>query len=225
MSKSTVKFQRWGHVQNHTWPFQVYKLYNEELSQFLWAEEAAIKYTYNRLGKDGADKNEPPTKYFPLAPHRISTMKTMEGWANVFNESHNWMRLNCLMAISSNMETYLGSVISLAIESNPGVLLSSEIRIDGAKFLKDGTLDDAVYEKHIEACTKGDWPARLAAFEKLFGLAPASYHEGLSTLERIRKMRNNLGHAFGRDIDALMLQRISHSMRRNQQTGYNSLPW
>ena len=201
MSKSNVKFERWGHVQNHTWPFQVYKLYNEELSQFLWAEEAATKYTHNRLGKDGADENDPPTKHFSLPAHRIANMKTIKGWAKVFDEAHNWMRLNCLMAISSNMETYLGSVISLAIESNPGVLLGSSVRIDGAKLLKEGPLDSAVYAKHLEACTKGEWNARLSAFEKLFGPAPASYHDGLPTLERMRKMRNNIGHAFGRDID------------------------
>ena len=202
MSRSEVEFQRWGHVQNHTWPFQVYKLYNEELSRFLWAEEAAAKYTHNRLGKEEADDNAPPSKYFSLPPNRISSMKTLKGWATIFDESHNWMRLNCIMAISSNMESYLGSVISLAIESNPGVLLGSAVRIDGAKLLKEGMLDSAVYEKQLEACTKGEWPKRLAAFEKLFGSAPESYKTGISTLERMRKMRNNLGHAFGRDIDA-----------------------
>jgi len=202
MSRSEVEFQRWGHVQNHTWPFQVYKLYNEELSRFLWAEEAAAKYTHNRLGKEEADENDPPSKYFSLPPNRISSMKTLKGWATIFDESHNWMRLNCIMAISSNMETYLGSVISLAIESNPGVLLGSAVRIDGAKLLKEGMLDSAVYEKQLEACTKGEWPKRLAAFEKLFGSSPESYKTGISTLERMRKMRNNLGHAFGRDIDA-----------------------
>lgn len=202
MSRSNVGFHRWKHVQNHTWPFQVYKLYNEELSQFLWSNEAASKYTFHKLGKDGANDNDPPTKHFSLPPHRISTMKTLRGWSDIYNESQNWMRLNCIMAISSNMETYLASVVALAIESNPGVLLGNGIVIDGAKLLKQGSFDDDVYSGQITGCTKGEWPARLAAFEKLFGQAPQSYHDGLSTLERMRKMRNNLGHAFGRDIDA-----------------------
>ena len=202
MSRSDVKFQRWGHVQHHTWPFQVYKLYNEELSRFIWAEEAAAKFTHSRLGKEGADDNDPPTKFFSLPANRISSMKTIKGWASVFNETHNWMRLNCIMAISSNMETYLGSVVSLAIESNPGVLLGTKGPIDGVKLLKEGSLDKEVYAKHLEACTKGEWSKRVAAFEKLFGIAPESYKNGISTLERMRRMRNNLGHAFGRDIDA-----------------------
>lgn len=202
MSDSKLGFSRWGHVQNHTWPFQVYKLYNEELSNFIWAEEAASKYTCNRLGKEGADDNDPPTKHFSLPAHRISCMKTLKGWSNTFNESHNWMRLNCIMAISSNMETYLGSVIALAIESNPGILLGATKSIDGAKLLKEGTLNTETYASHIVACTKGEWNARLAAFERLFGKAPSSFRDGISTLERMRKMRNNLGHAFGRDIEA-----------------------
>ena len=112
------------------------------------------------------------------------------------------MRLNCVMAISSNLETYLASVVALAIESNPGVLVGASKYIDGAKLLKGGGLDETVYKNNIEACTKGVWSARLGAFEKLFGPAPASYHDGLATLERMRTLRNNLGHAFGRDIDA-----------------------
>lgn len=202
MSRSNVGFHRWGHVQNHTWPFQVYKLYNEELSRFLWANEAASKYTYAKLGETVADDNDAPTDHFSLPPYRISSMKTMKGWSDVYKESQNWQRLNCVMAISSNMETYLASVIALAIESNPGVLLGATRLIDGVKLLKERMLDDSVYTDYIKACTKGEWSARIAAFEHLFGRAPESYRQGLSTLERMRKLRNNLGHAFGRDIDA-----------------------
>lgn len=202
MSKSNVGFHRWKHVQNHTWPFQVYKLYNEELSRFLWANEAASKYTFSKLGKDGADDNDAPTKHFSLPAHRISSMKTIKGWADVYDDSKNWQRLNCVMAISSNMETYLASVVALAIESNPSVLVGASQYIDGAKLLKEGGLDEKVYDNNVTACSKGAWPDRLAAFEKLFGPAPQSYHDGLTTLERMRKLRNNLGHAFGRDIDA-----------------------
>ena len=203
MSKSSVvSFNRWSHVQNHTWPFQVYKLYNEELSQFLWAEESTSRYACNRLGKEGAKDTDPPTKFLSLPGNRRLNMKTVREWANVLDESHNWLRLNCVMAISSNLETYLGSVIALAIESNPGCLLGASKSIDGAKLLKNGSLNAGVYESHIIACTKGTWGSRLNAFERLFGTAPLSYRNGLSALERMRKLRNNLGHAFGRDIDA-----------------------
>ena len=203
MSKSQIIFQRWKHVQSHSWPFQVYKLYNEELSGFIWSIEATSKYTYQMLEKNGAKWEDLPTKHFAIPNHRIWAMKDMKGWSDKFNESKNWIRLNAVMAISSNLETYLSSITALAIESNPGVLLGAPPRlIDGAKLLKIGALDDTIYEGHVEKCTKGEWPARLAEFERLFGVAPNSYRDGIKVLERMRRLRNNLGHAFGRDIEA-----------------------
>lgn len=201
MSHSQVQFDRWGHILVHTWPFQVYKQYNEELSRFIWASEAASQYTHKTLARDGAEENDELTKFFPLPANRIATMKDIKGWASVYNESQNWMRLNCIMAMSSNLETFFASIVALAIESNPGILLGANRKIDGGELLKAGGLDKNSYERYIEACSSGAWSSRLAAFEKLFGNAPDSYRNGIKTLERIGKMRNNLGHAFGRDID------------------------
>ena len=136
MSKSQIIFQRWKHVQSHSWPFQVYKLYNEELSGFIWSIEATSKYTYQMLEKNGAKWEDLPTKHFAIPNHRIWAMKDMKGWSDKFNESKNWIRLNAVMAISSNLETYLSSITALAIESNPGVLLGAPPRlIDGAKLV------------------------------------------------------------------------------------------
>ena len=201
MSHSQVQFDRWGHIHAHTWPFQVYKQYNEELSRFIWASEAASQYTYKTLARDGAEENDEITKFFPLPAHRIATMKDIKGWRSVYNDSQNWMRLNCNMAMSSNLETFFASIVALAIESNPGILLGATRKIDGGELLKAGGLDKKSYDRYIEACSSGSWSSRLAAFEKLFGSAPDSYRNGIKTLERIGKMRNNLGHAFGRDID------------------------
>ena len=201
MSHSQVQFNRWGHIHAHTWPFQVYKKYNEELSRFIWASEAASQYTHKTLDRDGAEGDDAITKYFPLPASRIATMVDIKGWAAVYNESQNWMRLNCILALSSNLETFFASVVALAIESNPGVLLGAPRKIDGGELLKMGGLDKKSYERYVEACCSGAWSSRLTTFEKLFGSSPNSYRNGIKTLERIGKMRNNLGHAFGRDID------------------------
>lgn len=202
MSRSQVKFDRWGHIHTHTWPFQVYKQYNEELSRFIWASEAASQFTFKALKRDGAENGSDLSEFFTLPAHRISTMKDIKGWTDIYNESQNWMRLNCIMALSSNLETFFTSIVSLAIESNPGVLLGTPKRIDGGGLLKLGGLDKKYYVQNLEACCSGSWSARLAAFVRLFGDAPDSYKNGMKALERIGRLRNNLGHAFGRDIDA-----------------------
>ncbi len=202
MAKSEIRFERWNHIQTHSWPFQVYKLYNEELSGFFWSIEAASKFTYKNLAINGAKWDDVPSKHFPLPDYRIATMKTLKGWSDVYIESQNWLGLNYVMAISSNLETFLSSVVALSIESNPGVLLGASKEIDGVKMLKYNSLDPSVYEKKVLACVKGSWSNRLSAFEELFGSAPNSYRSGIGSLERMRRLRNNLGHAFGRDIDA-----------------------
>ena len=201
MSIEAAKFSRWGHIQSHSWPFQVYKLYNEELSGFIWSFEASEKFTFRQLRANGATWDDVPSKHFPLPDYRIATMKSLKGWSDIYDEASNWIRLNCVMAISSNLETYLSSVISLAIESNPGILLKASREIDGVKILKSGGLDSAIYESKVISCVKGTWSSRLAAFEHLFGCAPNSYKNGVRALERMRTLRNNLAHAFGRDIE------------------------
>lgn len=201
MPNSQVQFDRWGHIHAHTWPFQVYKQYNEELSRFIWASEAASQYTHKTLAREGAEDDDEITKFFPLPAHRIATMKDIKGWSSVYNDSQNWMRLNCIMAMSSNLETFFASIVALAIESNPGILLGASKKIDGGELLKAGGLEKKSYDRYIEACSSGLWPSRLSTFKKLFGNAPDSYSNNIKTLERIGKMRNKLGHAFGRDID------------------------
>ena len=52
----------------------------------------------------------------------------------------------------------------------------------------------------IKSCTKGSWPSRLNAMQKVFGMMPESLRKNIKTLESIRVLRNRVGHAFGRDI-------------------------
>lgn len=44
--------------------------------------------------------------------------KNIKEWSNSFNELQNWMNLNALLAMMSNLETYMATVIPLAIESD-----------------------------------------------------------------------------------------------------------
>ncbi len=64
--------------------------------------------------------------------------KNIKEWSNSFNELQNWMNLNALLAMMSNLETYMATVIPLAIESDIGVLYGVSKRIDGIELLKHG---------------------------------------------------------------------------------------
>lgn len=198
--KSKIEFNRWQHIQRHTWPFQLYKQYNEELSNFIWAEYASHKYVYKHLGKEVIDASEDSKKYFSFPPH-VWNLITIRDWSKAFNEGQNFLYLNCVMALNSNFETFLSAIISLAIESNPGVLLNAPKTIDGTILLKKQLLNKQIYEEKLNACLMGTWSKRKSAIKSLFGSYPKELDRYESTLEVIRKLRNRIGHAFGRDIE------------------------
>jgi hypothetical protein len=52
----------------------------------------------------------------------------------------------------------------------------------------------------VEVITKGEWNSRLASLAKIFGNVPTSILAHVSILEKIRKIRNEFAHGFGREL-------------------------
>lgn len=198
--KSSVTFNRWKHVQYHSWPFQMYKQYNEELSSYIWAEYAAHKYTYRKLGEETGSSWEMSIRDLVDMPDHIWNFDSLKDWSIAFNSQQDFLYLNCVMALSSNFESFLESILSLAVESNPGIMLGAPHSIDGAYLLKHKMLKKSVYHKKISECTKGAWSKRKKKIKELVGAYPAEFDEYEGELEKIRNLRNKIGHAFGRDI-------------------------
>lgn len=166
------------------------------------AHIASHAYLYRNLGKT-ANWADPITKHFQFKDDtQTHTFENVKAWSNSFNEFDNWVNLNSVMAMSSNLETYMSTVIKLALESDVGVLFGTSKRIDGIEIIKHGRPQPFDYEDKLMSCTKGEWGARVNAFERIFGKSPALLSGNISALEKLRKLRNNVGHAFGRDIDA-----------------------
>jgi hypothetical protein len=88
------------------------------------------------------------------------------------------------------------------LASDVGVLYGASRRIDGVQILKHGHARAFDFEPHVVACTKDHWSKRLAAYERLFGRSPKFFSSNIAALEKIRKIRNSVAHAFGRDIEA-----------------------
>lgn len=202
MAKSTVPFERWTCREHSSWPFQVFKKYNAELDEIWASHAAASKFTYKSLGKLGASWDEASTTHLTFRTNGESeAFATLKDWSKAFNDFGNWTRLNTVIAITSNLETFMAAAIRLAIESDPGVLLGAPRAIDGILFLKRDTPPLRI-EEAVTSCTKGDWNSRIAAYKQLFGAPPAILTAKISDLEDIRQIRNRIGHAFGRDITA-----------------------
>jgi hypothetical protein len=201
MSKSKMGFDRWTSKNPTTWPFQVYTKFSRELSHMFIAHVASEKYVYHSLGKV-AKWEDSFVQHFTLTDKIYqNTFKNLKQWSESFYDFDNWINLNCIMAISSNLETYLAKTIHLALESDIGTLYGVSKRIDGVEILKHSAFNNFNFEDKVISCTKGEWGSRINSFNKLFGSAPAILTDNISSLERLRKLRNNVGHAFGREIE------------------------
>lgn len=203
LTKSARTFDRWQPHEKSTWSFQVYRKYNRELYRIIEAHRASTFYTYRQLKQTGAKLSDPVAGTFAGCPTNIENFESVQDWSNGFNAFDNWVNLSNVTTIASNLETYLASIISLAILSNPSVLIGAPSKsIDGAYVLKHGAGPRTNIEEQVIACTKGDWGSRLAAIERLFGTIPKAMKDKHKELEAIRNIRNRFGHAFGRDIEA-----------------------
>lgn len=195
-------FKRWIPRDKSTWPFQSFSQYSLELGKQLQAHKAASKKAYNILGLKNAKWEDNVETHFQFSPSKKAAIfSDLKDWSNAHNAFDNWVNLNSLVFSSSNLETYMATAIRLALESDPGLIFGSSKVIDGVILLKQQQIYKYEFDVEIMNCTKGDWQSRISGFEKLFGHVPAKIIDNISELETVRRLRNNVAHAIGRDIE------------------------
>jgi hypothetical protein len=231
MSISTYQFDRWKPRSKSSWAWRVFKKHNIEFQRMYTSFDTSRRYTYQNLGTNGAEKNDNPDSHFRFdRPWESKNFGDMSDWCNAFNDLENWMNLNALVAILSNLETYMATIIPLALESDIGVVFGVSRRIDGIKILKHGKETPFDFKDIVITCTKGTWDSRISAYERAFGKAPKYLKNHVSELDKMRNMRNNVAHAFGREIEAsrkngnintLPIERLS----RERLLKYQAIVW
>ena len=201
MSKSDRKFQRWVPHDQLTWSYQIFQEYNGVLHQILNTHLASETVVYASLKAQGAKWSDHPSKFINPKGRDLELYRDLKEWSVSYKQFDNWVTLSRILTIASTIETYLASVIELALSSDPGLLFGVSKKIDGATILKHKTRSGFDPTQQITACTKGNWSSRLHAFERIFGECPEPFKNAHSSLEELRNIRNRFGHAFGRDID------------------------
>ncbi|MFK5976575.1 MAG: hypothetical protein QM493_08715 [Sulfurovum sp.] len=202
MSRSSIGFERWNARRGiSSWSFQIFQKHNKELTEMYISHILGKQYSYKMLKKENATLEDKSNKHFKNSDYP-EVFDNIKQWSDKFNEFDNWVNLNCIMAISANLETYMATVIKLALESDIGILFGASQKIDGIEVIKKSTKYPFELDEKIISCTKGDWSARISSFEKIFGTSPIVLKENISSLENIRKIRNDIGHAFGREIES-----------------------
>lgn len=193
--------ERWKPYNESSAALRIFNKYDTELRRCMSAYYSAKAYTYEHLKSDGAVWEDCAQKYLFT---KGNTKLTLKDWSDGFNIFDNWTRLNTIMATCSYFETFLSSIIIESIESDPGILFGVPHAIDGIKLLKSNRpLKENEFVQKITDCTKGDWNSRISGIKRLYpGIPKKCFDNHLSGLERIRKLRNDVAHAFGRDIEA-----------------------
>ena len=161
---------------------------------------ASQSYTYKTLTACGANFSLNADNYFNFKDHtHVGTFKTLGDWSNTHNEFSKWIYLNALVSLTSNFEIYLSSIIKISLDSDPGTIIGASKSVDGMllKKYKNHKIDHAVY---VTGCVKGTWLSRINTLEKTFNTNFPIIRNNLKHLERIRNVRNNVAHAFGRSI-------------------------
>lgn len=152
------------------------------------------------MSKMGITWSSNQDQILQLPPHNHNFVN-LRAWADSYDALQVWTRLNTVVALASTLETYIDTICGLAIESNPGVLINSSQMLDGVKLLKNKRLDRELITEAIKPITRNEWCKRKKAFESLFGGYPPELDIYESELEQLRKKRNDIGHAFGRNIN------------------------
>lgn len=195
---------RWTPSRNNSWPYKVFNHYDTELRGLNQSFVGSLSFVMKQLTGMGADWGQKANRYMETQGDETITIRQ---WYNNFKLYQNWHRLNELMALCSYFETYIASITNLALESNPGLILGVPRMMDGFQVLiKDIETNKELKTTYVEGCTKGDWTQRFNALSKLLVIDDpvlvGLFKDNLSELDQIRIMRNNVGHSFGRDIEA-----------------------
>lgn len=195
-----TKYSRWKPLDKSTWPYRCLTRYYNEINRLIMSHKSALKYTYANLAANGAVWTSKVSDYL-YTGSKGNDKITIQQWSDVYRDFDNWTRLNAVMSLTSSFETYIESVVWLSIESDPGILINSSHMVDGIKLLKQSQpINRELIEKKVEGCTRGDWQSRIHNLKILLGSVPQDMENSLSDLEKLRKLRNDIGHAFGRDI-------------------------
>lgn len=213
---------RWNSPFQNTIAFELFHKHFTELNNIYWAN-APASATIERIA---IKSNKAPLDFFLVHDEddrRIA--RDMLEWKNNYREFLNYNRLNMLMNLSSAFETYLRTVVSLALESKPGTLILSKDSVDGAKLLINdisyGNSKSKTYlfTDYITSICVGDWHSRIENFKKIFIRVPEKLIINIDLLNEFRNKRNSVGHYIGRtknkyetplNLDSLPAERLSH---------------
>lgn len=196
-AKAARLFDRHATQSINTQAYRRFKLHHTEINDLYWSFVPIASYA-DYLARHAPTNATPVGLFHASGPDSRRLPSTVAEWTRIFGEFQNWTRLSSLLSMVSYFEIYLRDVITIALRSDPLVRFGSPKLLDGLVWIKRNVSDDL--EPIIRPCIVGEWPSRFSQYKALFGRAPSKLQDNIGELEKIRILRNGVGHAFGRNI-------------------------
>jgi len=200
-------FNRWSSKRENTWAFTVFKKHYTEIIKMHNAYKIVPQYIYHDLGKvkkaKWPDKASEHFGSIAKSQYDEELFDNLKEWSEYFNIFTKWSKYSSILALSGNFELYIDKVVTIALESDIGLLINTTQSVDGMKLKKlNNTLNKDLIEQYVLGCVKGTWYERADQIEKIFSWKPEllCIEDNLSLLDNIRKRRNDAAHAYGRNI-------------------------
>lgn len=196
----TNAFDRFRPVMNRSFSLRAFNQCETEINKHFWSFKVISEYSrFIAQTEKRQNANKATADVFKASgPDAARIPPTVSNWLEARKELENWLRLAALVSASSYLEVYLTQIIRSALMSDPLCRFGATRKLDGAVLLKAGK--ELPYSDELETITKGEWNSRLAAFVRIFGGVSAVMRSHISTLEKIRKIRNEFAHGFGREL-------------------------
>ena len=215
------QFNRNESIDKNTWAFKVYRQHTRVINDYYWAYVPMVEQTKYKKRQE-TQKMTVPIFFNASGPDVRRLAPTLDKWEESIISFSNWNRINVLVTMCSNFETYLAAVTKIALESNPIVILGMTHQNDGLVFLKNEFFNNKRYRGLVdditEGITRGDWQSRSNVFYSIFSDAPEILKISISDLEKMRNMRNKAAHSFGRDIEESRKNRTLDLLRADKLT-------
>ena len=213
MKHEGAGFDRSKSCWDRSWALRRFKYHHGELNRSYWSDVVARQHTARALA-GVPDDVQTAAHLNLLGPDAQRPPRTVGELKVALAETGNWARLNATMALASYFEVYVSTIVTLAIESDPGALIGLRGQVDGTILLK--SMPKYSQAQAAIPSVKGTWQERVQYLQRLFGPVPAGLAGLVTELEKLRKFRNGVGHAFGRDLDQYVPVRPGSATIRNR---------
>jgi len=192
-----MSFNRYRLFCKRTLAWRLFKRHHTHFNEIFWSHKTAKAHAYaSTRPHDRADATD---VLFRFAAGNRRVPDTLGKWADAYYAFDQWTQMASIIAIVGYLETYIAQVSTAAVESCPSFIFGGGPKVDGAIYLKKNP-KYGLYDR-VEPLVRGDWQARISAYRRLFGDCPIDAY--VAPLEQLRKLRNDTGHCFGRDIGSM----------------------